>query len=158
MSPKDELLRDFDRAASELLGLLAGCTEKDAGIRCGADSRTVAAEANHVAEWLALLACVTPDLARGSAWPVTDEIAGEINAGFAKAAAGRTMAQTRLRFRRSVAKMHRAFRSLQPDDLNTVVAPGGVLLGAFLKRWACEHVDEHAATISAALLAAPRAR
>jgi hypothetical protein len=34
------------------------------------------------------------------------------------------------------------------------MSPGGVLIGAFLRRWACAHIDEHAAEIRAALLAA----
>ena len=158
MDTKGELVRDFARAAGGLDGLLAGCTERDAGIRCGADSRTVVAVANHVAEWLALLASVTSNLASGSAWPMTDEVVREIDAGFAKATAGRTIAQTRIRFRSAVAKMHWALRSLQPDELNAVVTPGSVLVGTFLRRWACDHVDGHAATIRAALLAAPRPR
>jgi hypothetical protein len=137
---------------------VTGCTEKDGETRCGPDSKTVAALVNHVAEWLTLLASVTPDLARGSAWPATEELVMEIDAGFAKAAAGRTIAQTRARFRSSMAKMNRVIRSLEPDDLNAVVIPDGVLVGAFLRRWACGHVEEHAATIRAALMAAPRSK
>lgn len=155
MDPKRELVSDFDRAARGLDMLLAGCTEEDAGVRCGADSRTVVAVANHVADWLNVLARLTPDLAHGSVPALSSDVVGEIDAGFAKASAGRTLTETRSRFRNTAAEMRRALQSVHRDDLDLVAAPDGLLIGAFLRRWTCAHIEEHAAAIRAALLTAP---
>lgn len=148
-------MRDFERASYRLDMLLAGCTEEDAGVRCGADSRMVVAVANHVADWLDVLARLTPDLARGSVPAMSGDVVGEIDAGFAKAAAGRTLTETRFRFGSAVAQVRQALRSIHRDQLDVAVGPDGVPIGAFLRRWACAHVEEHAAAIRAALLAAP---
>jgi len=152
---KADLARDFDHATAWLERLLAGCTEEQAGIRCGSDSRTVTALANHVAEWLNVVAGITPQLANGSALHMSPDIIEELDAAFAKAAAGRTMVETRLRLRNSASNVRRAIQALPEEDLNAAMPSDGngeVLVGAFLRHWTCDHVREHAAAIHAAWL------
>ena len=156
METREGLAWDIDRAAGDLAAVLVGCTDVEAGIRCGGDSRTVLAIANHVAEWLHLLAEVVPDLTRGRGDRLQDDVVDEIDAAFAKAAANRSLTETRSRLIEAARRLRLACDALEEKDLSVVVQSDepDVTVGSLLRRWGCDHVSEHTAMIRAGLLAA----
>lgn len=125
--------------------MLNSCTERDAEVRCGGDSRTVASIANHVADWLGLVAETLTALSPARGLPMPPEVVDEIDADFAKASAGRTWNETRRRLSESAANLQRAIHVHPPNDLGN------------LRGWTVAHVQEHAAQIRAALLVASAA-
>lgn len=156
METKERLAWDIDRAVGELVMVLAGCTDVEAGVRCGRDSRTVMAIANHVAEWLHLLAEVIPDLTDGRGDRLQDDVVDEIDAAFAKAAANRSLTATRSKLIEAFQRLRVACDALEEKDLHVVVqsADPDVTVGSILRRWGYNHVLDHTVMIRAGLLAA----
>lgn len=156
METKIRLAWDVDRASAELASVLAGCTEAEACVRCGHDSRTVAAIANHVAEWLHLVAEAIPDLTQGRGDRLHDEVVDEIDAAIAKATANRSLSETRTRLVDGAGRLRDACGGLEQRELDVVVqsATPQVTVASVLRRWGYSHVIEHTSVIRTGLLAA----
>ena len=149
------LARDVDRAIAQLDEVLAACPPPTAGLRCGRDSRTVSAVANHVADWLQVLAESVPIQIGAEMSQFHGEVADELDAALAKSAANRSLEEARLSLRRSRERLDVVLGALQEGDIEATVQSGdrAVDVGTFIRRWGCDHVVEHAAAIRAALLA-----
>lgn len=141
MESREELRRCVDLAIAELESVLDVCTERNAEIRCGEHSRTIASIANHLADWLGLIAETLAESPPGGQL-VTSDVIDEIDAAFAKASAGRSWRETRRRLSESAASLRQAISILPLGD------PGD------LRRWAIKRVQAHSAEIRAGLLAA----
>jgi hypothetical protein len=155
METGEQIGQEISLAVAEMEALLAECTDAQAEVRCGDDSKTVAAHANHVVGWLELLADMAPSLSRGARLPTA--VVEEIDAGFVKASVHRSLKETRLRLSDSAERLRRACRGLDEADLTAPVAGmvPVVSVAAFLRRWAITRVKGHSAAIRAGLLVAP---
>ncbi len=153
MDGSSSLTRDVDNAIADLDALLASCTATTGDLRCGRDSRTVSAIANHVADWLRLLTEVVPTLDSSTIRPFYGEVAEETDAALAKSAAGSSLDVARASLERSRVRLRVTLGVLTAKDLEATLQSGNrrFRVGSFIRSWGCDHVVEHTVVIQAAL-------